>query len=209
MRKRGCERKSVFFQQRHKNPQSKHHLFPFTTLIIPTFYHFLTFQLQILKDRNNIDSIANLFIPLFSIYLSQEHLKKEKKKNNIYSRTQLNNKKLYAAGYRYRSKRRRSRDKEGYGWLQKPTRMISNCKKKKYKITYQKSPGGSHIDNPEVTYLQPFNLERPAFNLFFSSAVSSKYKDSLDANCSWMWVTSSCNARKADWRWQMAKSSVG
>ena len=83
------------------------------------------------------------------------------------------------------------------------------AKTKKYKITYQKSPGGSCIDNPEVTYLQPFNLEGPAFSLFFSSAISSKYKDSLNANCSWMQVMSSCDAHKADWRWWTAKSSVG
>ena len=83
------------------------------------------------------------------------------------------------------------------------------AKTKKYKITYQKSPGGSHINNPKVTYLQPFDLEGLAFNLFFSSAISSKYSNSLNTNYSWIRVISSCNARKADWRWQMAKSSVG
>ena len=53
-----------------------------------------------------------------------------------------------------------------------------------YTITYQESPGGSCIDKLQVAYLQPFDLEGPALNLLFNSMISSKYSNSLKANCS-------------------------
>ena len=83
------------FNKDTKTHSHKHHLFLFTTLIILTFYHFLTFRLQIHKNRNDIDSIANLFIPLFSIYLSPRTSQKQQKL--LFIQHKHNNKKLYAA----------------------------------------------------------------------------------------------------------------
>ena len=49
-------RYTVYFPLKtQRNHSQKHHLFPFTTSIISTFYHFLTFQLQLLRNCNNIE----------------------------------------------------------------------------------------------------------------------------------------------------------
>ena len=51
--------------------------------------------------------------------------------------------------------------------------VITNTKI--YTRTYQKSRGSLHINNSRITYLWPFDLELPTFNLLFSSVISSKY----------------------------------
>ena len=135
-----------FLSRKHKHHSQQHYLFPFTTLIIPTFYHFLTFRLQILENCNNKDSITSSFIPLFSIYLSKRTSQKQQKQSFIQNKH--NNNRLYASRYKYKEKEE-VRDEEERGRLQKSTRMISDRKNKEIQNDLPKEPRRLMYQQPQ------------------------------------------------------------
>ena len=169
-----------FLSTKTQKYSQKHYLSLFTTSILPTIYHFLTFQLHILKNCNNNDSITTPFhFPIFDFLISKKHFKTNKNKY-LFNQAQ-NQQRLYKAKLQVqKADEVRDKNKADYKILQERSAI---AKTKIYTRTSQKSPGGSHIDNPRITYLRPFDLELPTFNLLFSSAISSKYSNSLDTNC--------------------------
>ena len=132
-------RYTVYFPSKTQRSHSqKHHLFSFTTSIILTFYHFLTFRLQILKNRNDIEQNRKfVYSCIFNLLIFKNI--SETTKTIIYS-TKIATTKTLCSQIQVQEKEDEVRDEEEHGRLQKSTRMISNHKNKEIQDNSPKEP---------------------------------------------------------------------